>query len=351
MGRDEQADNDVLEIIMEESKINKMQIQRVVGLFLSGLIAVPSGAFADTASEAVNKFYQAATTEGLCDEAKKIRLDYSQTQCDTLKEVKIRTLKIVKETENEAIVYLNMRYKTEKSQRFRGHLHLYKKGDQWIIFSKNYKRSRAMSRDRYIKTYMGTAERLLKEQLMQVDNLSGNHRKILDRLIQHSPEAAKLYPMILVDISEQELYVYNKKNLKKLYPISSAAKGAGNEMDSEQTPVGIHIVKEKFGKDAPFGSIFVGRQATGEIADIVHAPIDYRNDHVTSRILWLSGLEEGKNKLGNVDSYQRFIYIHGTAEEGLIGRKASHGCIRMLNKDVIKLFDQLSTGSLVYIGL
>jgi hypothetical protein len=268
-----------------------------------------------------------------------------------LKSVKIRTLKIIKETEKEAIVYLNMRYETSKSQRFRGHLHLYKKGDQWQIFSKNYKRSKAMSRGRYIKTYMGTAEERLKIQSMQEDNLSGNHSKILARLIAHSPQAANQYPIVLVDTSEQELYLYKKKQLKKIYPISTAIKGEGSQLGSEQTPIGIHQVKEKFGQDAPFASIFVGRQETGKIAKIIHAPIDYRTDHVTSRILWLDGLETGKNKGSDVDSYQRFIYIHGTAEEGLIGRKASHGCIRMLNKDVIRLFEQLPTNSLIYIGL
>ena len=328
-----------------------MQKRRALEVLLVSVMTIPMGISAETASEAVKHFYHAATSEGLCDEAIQIRPDYTQAQCNTLKSVKIRTLKIVKESDKEAIVYLNMRYKTGKSQRFRGHLHLYKKDDQWKIFSKNYKRSKSMSRGRYIKTYMGTAEKRLKTQSMQEDNLAGNHGTILERLIKHSPQAASLYPIVLIDTSEQELYLYKKKQLKKIYPISTAAKGEGNEEDSGQTPVGIHQVKEKFGHDAPFASIFVGRQETGKIAKIIHAPIDYRSDYVTSRILWLDGLETGKNKDGKVDSHRRFIYIHGTAEEGLIGRKASHGCIRMLNKDVIHLFDRLPLNALVYIGL
>ena len=78
-----------------------------------------------------------------------------------------------------------------------------------------------------------------------------------------------------------------------------------------------------------------------QVAEIVHERENNENDYVTSRILWLDGLEEGHNKGGNVDSFKRYIYIHGTHEEGLIGEKASHGCIRMFNNDVIELFSYI----------
>jgi lipoprotein-anchoring transpeptidase ErfK/SrfK len=78
-----------------------------------------------------------------------------------------------------------------------------------------------------------------------------------------------------------------------------------------------------------------------QVAEIVHERHNNENDYVTSRILWLDGLEEGHNKGGNVDSFKRYIYIHGTHEEGLIGEKASHGCIRMFNNDVIELFSYI----------
>ena len=78
-----------------------------------------------------------------------------------------------------------------------------------------------------------------------------------------------------------------------------------------------------------------------QVAEIVHERQNNENDYVTSRILWLDGLEEGHNKGGNVDSFKRYIYIHGTHEEGLIGEKASHGCIRMFNNDVIELFSYI----------
>ena len=78
-----------------------------------------------------------------------------------------------------------------------------------------------------------------------------------------------------------------------------------------------------------------------QVAEIIHERNNNENDYVTSRILWLDGLEEGHNKGGNVDSFKRYIYIHGTHEEGLIGEKASHGCIRMFNNDVIELFSYI----------
>ncbi len=91
------------------------------------------------------------------------------------------------------------------------------------------------------------------------------------------------------------------------------------------------------------------RVNTNEKANIIRTLDDSEDDYVTSRILWLDGLEEGINKGKGVDSFNRFIYIHGTHEEGLIGQKASHGCIRMFNNDVVKLYDKVKKGTKVYI--
>ena len=93
------------------------------------------------------------------------------------------------------------------------------------------------------------------------------------------------------------------------------------------------------GRDAIKNTIFTSRINTKRQADIIHDLTNSDNDYVTTRIMWLDGLEEGKNKGKGVDSYKRYIYIHGTHEEGLIGQKASHGCIRMLNHDVLELFE------------
>ena len=109
------------------------------------------------------------------------------------------------------------------------------------------------------------------------------------------------------------------------------------------------MVKEKIGEGAEKNTIFKSRINTKRSADIIEEYQDSDDDFVTSRIMWLDGKEEGKNKGGAVDSFARYIYIHGTHEEGLIGTKASHGCIRMFNTDAIELFDRIKIGTKVLI--
>ena len=155
--------------------------------------------------------------------------------------------------------------------------------------------------------------------------------------------------LLLVSIARQELYLVQNGYIEKAYAISTAAAGVGSESGSGKTPAGLHQVTEKFGAGAPEGTIFVGRQNTGKIAEIIKEPMDIPKDEVTTRILWLSGLEPGVNKGGKVDSHNRYIYIHGTSEEGLIGQPASHGCIRMYNKEVIELFNRVEVGCYVVI--
>ena len=157
---------------------------------------------------------------------------------------------------------------------------------------------------------------------------------------------------ILVDISQQRLFLLDSRgDLIISYPISSSSYGEGQIENSFKTPLGNHIIKEKIGTDASKNIIFKERINTGRFAEIYHDDYDSENDHVTSRILWLEGTEEGYNKGGNVDSFYRYIYIHGTPEEGLIGEKASHGCIRMFNQDVIELFSLVEKGTKVNIVL
>ena len=320
-------------------------------LLTGAVIITPVAVMAETAVEAVESFYQAATTEGMCKKAILIRPGYSLDQCRQFKKVKIKSLALVKETETEAIVRLKMKYETNKNLRFNGYLHLYKKAEQWHIIGSDYRSRKSMSQSQYIKTFLGTAKQAEEKEdinAVETDTLSGSHRKVLIRLEKKYPKYAKKFPIVLIDVSEQEMYLYEKKLLKRIYPISTAVKGEGSE--SEQTPLGVHVVRSKFGKDAPFGTIFVNRKSTGRIAEIIRDTKDMPESFVTSRGLWLGGLETGKNKGEKVDTYNRHIYIQGTDEEGLIGRKASHGSIRMYNKDIIKAFDKLSVGSLVYIG-
>ena len=154
---------------------------------------------------------------------------------------------------------------------------------------------------------------------------------------------------IIIDISEQRLYLYEKDILKQSFPVSTSSFGEGSLENSFKTPLGSHEIKQKIGTNVPINTIFIARKNTNRKAKIINETIDSDDDFVTSRILWLDGLEEGKNKGSGVDSYDRYIYIHGTHEEGLIGQKASHGCIRMFNQDVIYLYDKVEEGTKVLI--
>jgi len=154
-----------------------------------------------------------------------------------------------------------------------------------------------------------------------------------------------------IDISQQRLYLKQNDDLIKSYPISSSKFGEGSTENSNMTPLGLHVIKEKIGTDVPINTLFISRINTKRTVNIENSRKKTKDDHITSRILWLDGLEEGKNKGKGVDSYSRYIYIHGTHEEGLIGEKASHGCIRMLNNDVIDLYNYVNIGTEVYISV
>ena len=162
-------------------------------------------------------------------------------------------------------------------------------------------------------------------------------------------EKPELKMKILVDISEQRLYLKNGEQILVSYPISTSKYGEGSKENSFKTPLGNHIIKEKIGENAPINTIFISRINTKNIASIENKPKNTENDYVTSRIMWLEGQENGVNKGPGIDSYERYIYIHGTHEEGLIGVKASHGCIRMFNVDVIDLYDRIYNGTKVII--
>ena len=155
--------------------------------------------------------------------------------------------------------------------------------------------------------------------------------------------------ILFVSVDEQKLYHIKSNTIFKIYQISSSKLGIGNEEGSNKTPTGLHLVKEKFGKETPINGRFIGRVFYGNIAKVYSDMTISKTDDITSRILWLSGLENGVNKGNSIDSYKRYIYIHGTSEEGRIGIPSSHGCIRMKNKDVIDLFNEVSIGTFVLI--
>ncbi|MEO5340630.1 MAG: L,D-transpeptidase [Magnetococcus sp. MYC-9] len=133
---------------------------------------------------------------------------------------------------------------------------------------------------------------------------------------------------------------------RREWPVSTAAAGFGNRQDSGQTPVGLHRIAACIGADEPCGMVFKSRLATGEIVAECTQPA---GDFITSRILWLEGLEEGVNRGEGCDSRARYIYIHGTPYRTLLGQPASAGCVRMDNQHILELFPQVQEGTLVLI--
>lgn len=155
--------------------------------------------------------------------------------------------------------------------------------------------------------------------------------------------------IIFVSIDAQKLYLIKKNIIIKSYSISSSEYGIGNKNGSNKTPLGLHTIARKFGEKTPINGRMIARVFTGETSIIYLDGSRSKTDDITSRILWLQGEEDGINKGENIDSFKRYIYIHGTSEEGLIGQPASHGCIRLKNKDVIDLYKDVAIGTLVLI--
>lgn len=159
---------------------------------------------------------------------------------------------------------------------------------------------------------------------------------------------------IIVDAKEQKLYLLEDRKLVLTAIVSTGYSGNGNLEGTGKTPLGLHLIYGKYGDKAKPGTIFKARVDTGVRAKIFTEPVDIKKDYVTTRIMWLKGLENGYNRGKNkdkklVDSKKRYIYIHGTPEEGLLGTPASHGCVRMKNSDVITLYNLVAEGTPVYI--
>jgi lipoprotein-anchoring transpeptidase ErfK/SrfK len=154
---------------------------------------------------------------------------------------------------------------------------------------------------------------------------------------------------LVVIEATQQLYLVAAERIIGFYPISTAKNGLGCVENSCQTPIGCHRIAQKIGADAEIGLIFQARVATDR--NYLNEPGN-PGDLITSRILRLTGLEDGLNRGPGIDSFDRMIYIHGTNHEELIGQKASHGCIRMNNADIIELFDLVvdgETGTYIFI--
>ena len=152
-----------------------------------------------------------------------------------------------------------------------------------------------------------------------------------------------------VDLDRQCLELRVQGSLDRTYPVSTAANGPGEQEGSECTPRGRHRIRARIGAGAAPGTVFVARRPTGERYSRALRTAYPDRDWILTRILWLSGLEPGRNRLGSVDTMRRYIYIHGCPDDVDISTPGSHGCIRMRNDDVIDLFDRVAVGTEVVI--
>jgi hypothetical protein len=152
---------------------------------------------------------------------------------------------------------------------------------------------------------------------------------------------------VWVSVDEQMFRIVEGDTIRWQVPCATATKGTGNVMNSYQTPLGWHSVARKVGEGAPWGRVFRGGGATEEVWKPGQ---DTEEDLVLTRVLMLAGEEPGKNKGGNVDSFARCIYIHGTNGEEAIGRPSSHGCVRLRNDDVIEAFGLIPEGTRVLVS-
>lgn len=155
---------------------------------------------------------------------------------------------------------------------------------------------------------------------------------------------------IIVSVPGQTLSLLSDEgDLMARWPVSTAARGLGEQRGSYCTPRGLHIIRAKIGDGQPENAVFRARRPTGEVYSSELAAEAPERDWILSRILWLSGCEPGRNRLGDVDTMRRYIYIHGCPDSVALGVPASHGCIRMRNRDIIDLFDRVPVGTPVLI--
>jgi hypothetical protein len=155
--------------------------------------------------------------------------------------------------------------------------------------------------------------------------------------------------LIKISIDEQRLQLLHQDRVVMDVAVATAANGPGEIQHSECTPRGWHKIRARIGAGCESNTVFVGRRPTGEIYSPSLKAAEPERDWMLTRILWLSGLEPGRNRFGKVDSMRRYIYIHGCPEEDAMGMPSSHGCVKMRNGEVIELFDHVPVGTKVLI--
>jgi lipoprotein-anchoring transpeptidase ErfK/SrfK len=163
-----------------------------------------------------------------------------------------------------------------------------------------------------------------------------------------APAAPSLH--IRIGLAEQRLDLLHGRAVARSYPVSTSRHGAGELRDTFKTPRGRHVIRAKIGAGAPLGAVFRGRRPTGEIYSEDLALAEPGRDWILTRILWLSGTEIGKNRLGDVDTMRRYIYIHGAPDSTPLGVPGSIGCVRMGNAAIVELFDIVPPGTVVEIA-
>lgn len=150
--------------------------------------------------------------------------------------------------------------------------------------------------------------------------------------------------VLVVSVADQTASLFEQNKFVKKFSCSTSRFGIGQIEGSNQTPLGLHRIAEKIGAGERAGTVFKGRKVVGHTSQS-----EFADAKITTRILWLDGLEPGLNRGANVDSHARYIYIHGTADQSSIGKPASCGCIHLPDADIIPLFDLLPAGTIVWI--
>lgn len=148
-----------------------------------------------------------------------------------------------------------------------------------------------------------------------------------------------------IDLTRQQLTLFDQGRVLRQYPVSTGANGPGEILGSGCTPRGRHTVRAKIGAGAPANAVFIRRRYRGEQWTVEAQQRLPRRDWILTRILWLSGMERGRNRLGCVDTFRRYIYLHGTPPATPLGQPGSNGCVRMRNEDIIELFDLVPAGT------
>ena len=173
------------------------------------------------------------------------------------------------------------------------------------------------------------------------------YNKILTKCNELNVELSQ--HLLFVSIAEEKLYLFDGTSLTKVYEVSTSRNPPSCVANSNGTPTGLHKIDGKIGANVPLFTVFRGRVPCGLVSE--QTPQEQEKNLITTRIMRLRGLEEGKNSGGDVDTYNRYVYIHGTNQEDKIGTPNSHGCVLLRNNEIVELFDIVNDGTIVLISM